>query len=276
MIAGMTLQQDCRRAEEPSKIAVPRNGQAGRRVRQDGSFQLFLYDRTKPLPARGDLAGNENQLWRKSGSNQPQAPAQCDCLTHYRFDRCWIILLDSAEQTIDIDRRMFGIGFVVETKGRTRRPIHLPAAAPAAAAYRTRRVDRDMPEFASKSVKSGMHLTTGKYARADSLGYRNEYGTANPRKPSVPGFSEQARVRVVVHLHLQLQSFLQSGANVEVFPVQVRCQQETLSFRMNATRHADTDSLKGPVGVTIAQHPQTLNDAFNRSLCTGHSHHCLA
>src|ERR1017187_4637873 len=133
-----------------------------------------------------------------------------------------------------------------------------------------------MPELASKSVESGMHLTASEYAGADSLGYRNEDGTANPCKPPIPGFSEQARVRVVVHLHLQLQSFLQSGANVEVFPVQVRCQQKTLSFRMNATRHADTDSLKGPVGVAIAQHPQTLNDAFNRTFCIGHSHHCFA
>src|SRR5450631_4039375 len=130
-----------------------------------------------------------------------------------------------------------------------------------------------MPELASKSVESGMHLTPSEYAGADSLRYCNENGTANPRKSAVPGFSEQARVRVVVHLHLQLQCFLQSGANVEVFPVQVRRQQETLSFRMNATRYADTDSLEGSVGVAIAQHPQALNDAFNRALCIGHGHY---
>ena len=104
-----------------------------------------------------------------------------------------------------------------------------------------------MTKLAGEARAARKELSVGENGRAYAFGDGDQDGIANALHAAEPELGQHAGVGVVVHLHLQLQRFLQSGTNVEVFPVQVRRQQKTLRFRMDAPRHAYADSLKRPV-----------------------------
>src|ERR1035438_2702512 len=101
-----------------------------------------------------------------------------------------------------------------------------------------------MSEFAGEPVESRMHLAAGQDSCTDAFRDSYEDSVANSREPPIPGLSEQAGVGVVVHLDLQLQSLLQSGANVKISPVQVRRHKHALGFGMNSAGHTDPDSFE--------------------------------
>src|SRR5437879_2157646 len=166
-------------------------------------------------------------------------------------DVCGVAFFYNAEESVNVEGAVrgcvLGSELSVVAQGGGGGGKDLPAAALAAAADGTGGVDGAVAELASEAAAAGDDLPVGEDGAADAFGDSDEDGVADAVETAGPEFGEQTGVGGVGELDLKLHLLFDGALDVVIAPLEIRSEDETLGFGVDATGHADADAFEGAV-----------------------------
>src|ERR1700685_2872043 len=98
-----------------------------------------------------------------------------------------------------------------------------------------------MPKLTRHARLASHYLTARQIRRSDTFRDRDEHGIANAIHSAKPKLRKQTRIRGVVHLYLERDTFLDRLLDVVVRPFQIRRQNQPLRNRVDPPGKTETN-----------------------------------